>query len=149
MLACATQKGRFAEMQRVAAWHLRKLKVEMKMQCFRAYVLPVLLFGSETWALTKNQADRLEMVHSACLRQILNVRHADRHSCDATYVVAVRHCQPSGCSPRSSQVTVAGSPMMCCAWPIMGMGDDRYSHQVSVLTHAGCSAAPWGSPRWE
>lgn len=33
--------------------------VALKMQCVRAYVLPahVLLFGSETWALTQKQAD--------------------------------------------------------------------------------------------
>ena len=71
-------KVRFAEMQRV--WGLRKLRVGLKMQCFRAYVLPVLLFGSETWALTKKDADRLEVVHTDCLRQILNVRRVDRHS---------------------------------------------------------------------
>jgi hypothetical protein len=39
-------RGRFAEMQRV--WGTRSLSVKLKMQCFRAYVLPVLLFGSET-----------------------------------------------------------------------------------------------------
>jgi hypothetical protein len=53
---------------------------ELKRKCFRAYVLPILLFGSETWALTKQQAERLEVAHSDCLRQILNMRRADRHS---------------------------------------------------------------------
>jgi hypothetical protein len=50
-------------MQRV--WGTRSLSAKLKMQCFRAYVLPVLLFGSETWALAQKQADRLEVVHSA------------------------------------------------------------------------------------
>jgi exonuclease III len=49
-------RGRFAEMQRV--WGARSLSVKLKMQCFRAYVLPVLLFGSETWGLTQKQAHR-------------------------------------------------------------------------------------------
>ena len=47
-------KGRFAQMQWV--WHTRRLPVDLKMRCFRAYVLPVLLFGSETWALTQKQS---------------------------------------------------------------------------------------------
>jgi hypothetical protein len=82
MLMISKAKGKFAEMQRV--WQLRKLKVELKMKCFRAYVLPVLLFGSQTWALTEKLAKRLEVVHLDCLiclrRQILNVHRADRHS---------------------------------------------------------------------
>jgi hypothetical protein len=55
-------KGRFAQMQRV--WSARRPSVARMMQCFRAYVMPVLLFGSETWALNQKQADRLEVVHS-------------------------------------------------------------------------------------
>jgi len=50
------------------------------MQCFRAYVVPVLLFGNETWVNTQKQADQLEVVHSDSLRQILNVRRIDWHS---------------------------------------------------------------------
>lgn len=49
-------KGRFAGMQRV--WVSRILSVKLKMRCFRAYVLSVLLFGRETWALNQKQADR-------------------------------------------------------------------------------------------
>jgi hypothetical protein len=37
-------------------------------------------YCATTWALTQKQANRLEVVHSDCLRQILNVRRADRHS---------------------------------------------------------------------
>jgi hypothetical protein len=39
-------KGRFAQVQRVLG--LSKLKLSLKMQCLRAYVLPVLLFGSKS-----------------------------------------------------------------------------------------------------
>ena len=56
------------------------MRVSTKMRCYSAYVLPVLLFGSEFWALRKQQIDHLERVHSSCLRQILNVRLTDRHT---------------------------------------------------------------------
>jgi hypothetical protein len=55
------------------------------MMCCRAYVLPVLLFSnattlSETWALNKKQAKRLEVVHLNRLAQTSNVHRTDRHS---------------------------------------------------------------------
>jgi hypothetical protein len=53
-------KEKFAELHCV--WQMRKLKVELRMKCFHAHVLPVLLFDSGTWALTENQAKRLEVV---------------------------------------------------------------------------------------
>jgi hypothetical protein len=45
---------------------------------YKCYVLPVLLFGSEFWALTHGQAQRLERAHSTCMRRLLHVRIADQ-----------------------------------------------------------------------
>lgn len=70
-------KGRFAQMQRL--WGMKNMSVSVKMRCYNAYVLPVIMFASETWALTKQQTERLECVHSSCLRQLLHVRLSDRH----------------------------------------------------------------------
>jgi hypothetical protein len=60
-------------------WCIRKLKVNLKIKCYSAHVLPILMVGSESWALTKKQANHLEVVHSHCLGQILGVRRCDRH----------------------------------------------------------------------
>jgi len=134
--ACISKaKGRFAEMQRV--WHLRKLKVELRMQCFRAYVLPVLLFGIETWALTKKQSNQLEVVHSDYLRQILNVRRADRHS---------KHHLWSQCGTVSLASHLAAHRLRWLGH-VLRMGDDRYPHQVMFSLMHGCRcSAPWGTP---
>jgi hypothetical protein len=70
-------RGRLAEMQRL--WCVDKLKANPKLKCYSADVLPFLMFGSESWALTKKQANQLEVVHSGCLRQILGVRRCDHH----------------------------------------------------------------------
>ena len=43
-------------------------------------MLPILLFGSETWALSKEQSLMLERVHTSCLRSILGVKLSNRHS---------------------------------------------------------------------
>jgi hypothetical protein len=66
-------KGRFAQMQRL--WGMKNMSVSVKMRCYNAYVLPVLMFANESWALTKQQTERLECVHSSCLRQLLHVRY--------------------------------------------------------------------------
>lgn len=65
-------------MQRL--WGMKRMSVAVKMRCYTGYVLPILLFGCEAWALTVKQAERLERVHSSCLRQILGVRLCDRHT---------------------------------------------------------------------
>lgn len=64
---------------------------DVKMQLFRSYALPVLLFGSEAWALTKKQAI---VVHLDCLRQILKLRRISR---DRTkHLWSQWHCYQQG-----------------------------------------------------
>jgi hypothetical protein len=43
--------GRFKQFERM--WGTKHLSVVTKVKCYRAYVLPILLFGSECWALSK------------------------------------------------------------------------------------------------
>ena len=61
-------------------WGTKHLSLATKVKCYKAYVLPILLFGSECWSLTKVQSQKLERVHSSCLRSILGVRLSDRHT---------------------------------------------------------------------
>jgi hypothetical protein len=68
--------GKFKQMYGV--WHNRRLRFRTKVRLYKCYVLPILLFGSEFWALTHGQAQRLERVHSSCMRRLLRVRLADR-----------------------------------------------------------------------
>jgi hypothetical protein len=70
--------GRFKQFERM--WGTKHLSVVTKVKCYRAYVLPILLFGSECWALSKKQSLMLERVHTSCLRSILGVKLSDRHT---------------------------------------------------------------------
>ena len=70
--------GRFSQMKQL--WGMKRMKVTTKMRCYNAYVLPILLFGCETWALTQQQLVDLERVHLRCLRQILGVHLSDRQT---------------------------------------------------------------------
>ena len=70
-------QGRFWQMHTL--WGMKRMQVTTKMRCYNAYVLPILLFGCETWVLTQQQMESLERVHSSCLRRILDVSVSDRH----------------------------------------------------------------------
>ena len=50
----------------------------MKSQVFDQYVLPVLTYGVETWALNKNIIHRLQVTQRAMERRILNIKLQDR-----------------------------------------------------------------------
>jgi hypothetical protein len=72
---------RFRQFEKM--WGTRHLFVATKMKCYRAYVLPILLFGSfgsETWSLSQAQSLVLERGHTSCLRSILGVKLSDHHS---------------------------------------------------------------------
>jgi endonuclease/exonuclease/phosphatase family metal-dependent hydrolase len=81
-LELSTRKGKaLARFEQFAKlWGTKHLSVSTKVRVYRAYVLPILLFGCETWALKAAQLQELERVHSYCLRRILGVRLSDRHS---------------------------------------------------------------------
>lgn len=55
------------------------MSVAVELECYNSDVLPILMFASQTWSLTVQHMERLERVHSSCLRRIISVRLADRH----------------------------------------------------------------------
>jgi hypothetical protein len=69
--------GRFKQFETM--WDTKHLSVSTKVKWYKAYVLPILLLGSQCWSLTKEQSQTLERVHTSCLRSILGVRLSDRH----------------------------------------------------------------------
>jgi hypothetical protein len=132
-------RGRFAEMQRL--WCICKLKVSLKMKCYSAYVLPILMFGSESWALTKKQSNQLEVVHSDCLRQILGV-----HRCDHHRLTDIR----ARCGTVSlAEMLKAGR----LRWlgHVLRMGQERLPNQALMSQLYGVGSARRGRPRasWE
>ena len=76
--SCLRSILRFKQFEKM--WGTKHLSLATKVKCYKAYVLPILLFGSECWSLTKVQSQKLERVHSSCLRSILGVRLSDRHT---------------------------------------------------------------------
>ncbi len=61
-------------------WSSRKLRLKDKMAVYNTFVLPHFLYGAEMWNCTAEHLSRLETAHSACLRRIMGVSVADRHT---------------------------------------------------------------------
>ena len=59
-------------------WDNAKLTLNTKMTVYRACVLSVLLYGSESWTLYSRQERRLNTFHMRSLRRILGIKWSDR-----------------------------------------------------------------------
>jgi len=55
-------------------WKQSRLSMHTKTRLYNALVISVLLYGSETWTLTKADERRLEAFHMNCQRRILGIR---------------------------------------------------------------------------
>jgi len=75
----------FAGLRHVWQAPARKLPLSSKALLYRTCILPVLLYGCESWAVTTTQLQRLRATHNSCLRQIMGVRLSDRHNMRTIY----------------------------------------------------------------
>ena len=58
-------------------WNQKKLSLSTKIRIYSAYVLPVLLYGSESWTLAKAYWSKLQAFHTRCPRRILRIKWND------------------------------------------------------------------------
>ena len=59
-------------------WHRSGISLQTKLKVYRAVVLPVLLYASETWTVYRRHAKKLNHFHTICLRKVLNIRWQDK-----------------------------------------------------------------------
>ena len=131
--------GRFKQFEKM--WGTKHLSLATKVKCYKAYVLPILLFGSECWSLTKVQSQKLERVHSSCLRSILGVRLSDRHTNE--------HIRKScGVATLSAYIT---ANRLRCLGHVGRMEEGRLPHIALFSSLHGDMTRPVGRPRhtWE
>ena len=58
-------------------WRQKRLSLKTKFRIYASCVLPVLLYGSETWTLHQNAWDKLQAFHMRCQRRILRIKWDD------------------------------------------------------------------------
>ena len=59
-------------------WKSKKLGIPLKCKLYRALVLSVVLFSSETWTMNKSTQRKLESFHTICLQTILCFSYLER-----------------------------------------------------------------------
>ncbi|WP_353803945.1 hypothetical protein [Acinetobacter baumannii] len=59
-------------------WRSTALTTTSKLRIFNSTVKTVLLYGSETWRVTRRLTPRLQVFTTSCLRHILKVSRADK-----------------------------------------------------------------------
>ncbi|EYC46121.1 hypothetical protein Y032_0407g912 [Ancylostoma ceylanicum] len=59
-------------------WRKLNITVSTKMRIYRALILPILLYGVESWTILQSDAQKLETFQMRCLRQILGIRLRNR-----------------------------------------------------------------------
>ena len=64
--------GAFNSLSRV--WYNRNILTQTKIRIYRAAVLTVLFYGSETWSIIKSHVHRVEVFHQRCLRRMMRIK---------------------------------------------------------------------------
>ena len=72
----AEERQRFAIFQKL--WKSKQLGIPLKCKLYRALVLSVVLYSSETWTMNKSTQRKLESFHTNCLRRILCLSYLER-----------------------------------------------------------------------
>ena len=73
-IRCRINKARYAFNTLRQIWRSIALSVRNKIRIFNTNVKSVLLYGSETWDVTKISTQKLQTFTNRCLRNILNIR---------------------------------------------------------------------------
>ena len=67
-------KGRDTYRQLSKIWNSNKIKRTTKLKLYKSLVLSVLLYGSETWKMTKGDERKLNTFQTKCLRRIMMIK---------------------------------------------------------------------------
>ena len=67
-------KARSAYIRLKRIWTLKKIIKRTKIKLYRTLVIPVLLYGCETWKMNKKDSKMLDVFQQKCLRRILKIR---------------------------------------------------------------------------
>jgi hypothetical protein len=68
-------------------WRARHVSTKLKINIFKASVLSIFLYGSETWIISADMANKINSFATSCYRIMLGVRRIDKVPNDTIYQV--------------------------------------------------------------
>jgi len=72
--------GAFWKLEKI--WKANEIPIELKINIFKSSVLTILLYGSETWIINKQENKALDSFVTSCCRIMLNIKRQDHISND-------------------------------------------------------------------
>jgi hypothetical protein len=66
-------KARYAVASLKNFWQAKNISTHTKIRIYKSNILSILLYGSETWKITNNIIQKLEVFQNRCLRRILQI----------------------------------------------------------------------------
>ena len=58
-----------------------RISLQMKLKLYNTCILPIFLYGSECWAVTKNDVRKIDALDQWCLRMLLGIKWHE-HVCN-------------------------------------------------------------------
>jgi hypothetical protein len=125
-------------------WSFRLISKNLKIKIYKTVILPVALYGCETWSLTLKEEHRLRVFENRVLRRIFGPKREEDGSWRKLH-----NDELHGLYPSLNTVRVIKLRRMRWAGEVARMGEGRGVHRILVWTSAG--RRPLGRPRrrWE
>ncbi|PFX25769.1 hypothetical protein AWC38_SpisGene9604 [Stylophora pistillata] len=116
-------RGAFNKLKKI--WISKNILRKTKVRLYKTLVVPVLLYGSETWKMTNGDDKAVNVFHNRCLRRILRIQWQDN-------VSAKELLERAGMKPLSAEV-------MSRRWKMIG-------HILRIDRNNNCSVAMGWAP---
>ena len=121
-------------------WSQGRLSLKSKLRLYQTCILPVLLYGSDTWTLLKADVNRLQAFHMRCQRRILGVKWQDK-------IRNVTISEKTGLPPVTDIIEARRAALF---GHVVRLGERTPAHRVlriAVRTRLGISpSASWKRP---
>ena len=120
---------------RKRVWENRKLRLKTKITVYKACVLSVLLYGSETWPIYAKEVNRLNTFHLRNLRRILGVSWRDK-------VTNVEVLEQTGCD---SMHTILSTRRLRWLGHVCRLENNRLP-KITLYSETVCGSRSRGRP---
>jgi hypothetical protein len=123
-----------------SVWRQRGFSLDTKIRVYKTFVLPIFLYGCESWVLTDTEEEMLEVAQRRMLRSIMRIRLIDHVTNDE--IMARADAVTMRDHLRRSRLRWFGK--------VMQMNEDRWPKIVLCGCLADCMKRPQGRPatRW-
>ena len=126
-------RGVFTRLRKI--WRSGNITRKIKLRLYKTLVVPVLVYGCETWKMNQGDCKLIDVFNNKCLRRIMRVRWEDNVSTDELL-------EQANCRPLSNEVKRR-------RWKMIGhvLRQDRHNLMNVAMTRAPEGKRKRGRPK--